>query len=230
MNFYLSAIFCFGVSFLNAQPVEPVQLETEFSVVEIDRNFDRKYRAALRRLQRVYPLALHAKSFISDFEEDIEKVDSRRKKKKLTKEAQEALKDQFLFSIKDLYIKEGKLLMKLIHRETGMTAKEIIKSYRGGMRSAVYSGMAKIWEQDLDSKYEPFGEDWITELVINDIIAGRVEFNWDLAPLSKEEYKVQHEEYKKRQKEYRKKKREIRRKKRREKRKRKSATVEDNGA
>ena len=189
MKYSLILIFCFLAKINFGQKVEPIQLEANLNAVEVDLNFNRKYKAALRRLRRVYPMALQAKYFMVEFEKDVENANTRRKKKKLGNKAHSQLKDEFLYSIKDLYTKEGLLLMKLIHRETGMTVQEIIKTYKNGFQSSLYANLGKIWEQDLDAKYDPYGEDWIVELVIKDIIAKRVEFDWETNPLTRSDYK-----------------------------------------
>jgi hypothetical protein len=204
----LSLIPFFGIS----QAYTPVMLEQNIPEMRADVNFNLHYAQALSRLRRVYPLALSAKAYVVEFDGDLEKMEKNRKRRKYGKQAHRTLKDQFIWDIKDLYISEGILLMKLIHRETGMTVSEIISKYRGNFHSSMYEGIGKIWEQNLDVKYEPTGEDWIVELVINDIIKKRVAFDWDLVPLDKTKYKENIKEYRQDKREFRKVKRQSNRK------------------
>lgn len=177
------------------QATEPVVLYNELPEMKADKDFRKKYNQALRRLRRVYPLALQAKALLLEFDGDLAEMEKKRQKKKYGKEASKTLKDQFTYDIKDLYIEEGILLMKLIHRETGLTVSEVISKYRGNLQANLYEGMGKIWDQDLDVKYDPVGEDWIYEVVINDIIHKRVAFNWDVKPIDKATYKQGMKDY-----------------------------------
>jgi hypothetical protein len=204
MRLLILFTFCLSSQLLIAQAVAPVQLYQEIREMHVEKNFDIKYQNALNQLKRVYPLALQAKSYLLEFENDLADIEKKRKKKQYGKDAHKTLKEEFLYDIRDLYIGEGIMLMKLVHRETGTTVSEIVSKYRGKLHANIYEGIGKIWEQDLDVQYDPYGEDWITEMVIQDIIAKRIDFNWDVKPLNKEEFKVSQKAYKKRYKEYKK--------------------------
>lgn len=204
-------IFCLSAKHMLAQAVAPVELYQEIREMHVDKNFDSKYQNALNKLRRVYPLALQAKSYLLEFENDLESIDKKRKRKQYSKDAHKTLKEEFIYDIRDLYLSEGIMLMKLVHRETGTTVSEIISKYRGKLHANIYEGMGKIWDQDLNIEYDPYGEDWITEVVIQDIIAKRIDFEWEVKPLNKEEFKESQKEYKKKYKEYKKIKRKTKR-------------------
>jgi len=108
--------------------------------------------------------------------------------------------------------------MKLVHRETGQTVTDIVSKYRGQIQANLYEEMGKIWEQDLGVEYDPYGDDWITEIVILDIIKKRVPFDWELKPLDKETFKENQKAYRKTKKIYRKKERKYKKVKRQTKR------------
>ena len=116
--------------------------------------------------------------------------------------------------------------MKLVYRETGMTVNEIIKKYRGGVQNTIYTGMAKLWGQDLNATYDPNGEDWITEVVINDIETGKISFDKEMKKLDKAGYKESMIEYrqdvketKARMKTYKKEKKKVEKEKKKSKKK-----------
>lgn len=186
------------------------------SPVEIvDADFKAKYLRMVAKMRRIYPMALHAKSLFDTYEKDIRELDKKKQIKKYGKSAQDKLVEDFEYLIKDMYISDGKLLVKLIHRETGITLYEILKKYRGGLQATWYQGVGKLFEQDLKSTYNPDKEDWLTERIVKEIKSGKhklIPFN----PLSKEQFKAK----KKKQKERRKKA--IQAKKEREKAKKKS--------
>lgn len=204
MKQFVALIFSFIAYVALSQATEPIVLQQDLKEVHVDKDFDRKYQSALRKLRRVYPLALQAKVLIVQYDGDMQELEKNRQKRKYGKKAQKSLKDEFLYDIKDLYIDEGILLMKLIHRETGMTVSDIITSYRGKLHANLYEGMGKIWDQDLEAKYDPDGEDWIVEVVINDIIHKRVAFDWDIQPIDKTQYKENMKDYRQSRKEFKK--------------------------
>jgi hypothetical protein len=85
--------------------------------------------------------------------------------------------------------------MKLIHRETGLTAEEIIQKYRGKIRAELFDQLGKIWDQDLNVKYDPTGVDELTERIIQDIEDDTVSFQKEAKVVTKEEYKQGMKEY-----------------------------------
>lgn len=193
---FFSTILVFLSTDSRAQVADSTKIkQQEIPEIRAEKDYNKKYRTALRRVRRVYPLALYAAQQIKELDNELAQVDSRRKKKKIAKVANKELKTDFQYVVRDLYIEEGKLLMKLIHRETGMTVAQIIKKYRGGFRSELQDNLGKIWEQDLDAKYDPKGEDWIVERVILDIQANTVPFEPEAKKLTKEEFKDKQKQY-----------------------------------
>lgn len=210
-----------GIMF--CQETASVTKEQEIAEMHVDKNFDSKYKRQLRLLKRTYPMALKAKSLIDEYEADLAEISKKRLQKKYGRNAHSDLKDEFVYNIRDLYTSEGDLLMKLVYRETGMTVNEIIKKYRGGIQNSIYTGMAKLWGHDLNSTYDAYGDDWITEVVINDIETGKISFDREMKRLDKDGYKDSMTEYRQEAKKSRKKmkawKKNIKRKKKKEKRK-----------
>ena len=188
-------------AFLQSQDTITVyQLEE----VKIHKHYVQRYNTELARVRKIYPYALHAAELLEQFDSELSGIDSKRKQKKYGKQAHNVLKDDYTYLIRDLYTSEGVLLMKLIHRETGLTASEIIKKYRGKMRSEIYDQLGKIWSQDMDIKYDPTGKDWLTEQIILEIQDESVPFENNAKIVTKEEYKTNMKQYRADKKEYRK--------------------------
>jgi hypothetical protein len=177
-------------------------------MVEItDPDFHKKYTRMVYKMKRIYPLAIHAKELFAAYEKDIAALDKKRQIKKYGKTAQEKLMEDFEYIIRDMYVSDGQLLIKLIHRETEMTVYDIIKKYRGGMHAAWYQGVGKFFEQNLKTTYAPEKEDWLIEYVAKEIEAGKHK----LVPFSlmtKEEYKAKKSKQKELQKELKRKNKE----------------------
>jgi hypothetical protein len=164
---------------------------------DLPANFNSQYKNALRRVRRVYPLALEAARVIDSLDREMENINKSRKERKLMRETHNSLKHDFKYLLKDLYVSEGIVLTKLIHRETGMTVSEIISKYKSGFQSSLYTGLAGWFEQDLDVKYLPDTDDFVIECVIQDIKNGKVDFDPTFDIIDKEEHKVNQKEYRK---------------------------------
>ncbi len=218
----LSAISMMATFLVSGQEL-PKENESEdtfmmhLTIPEIytSKTFQAEYNRELEKIRRVYPMALRAKAILNEYEAELAKIEKKGKQKKYSKETHNDLKDQFTYSIRDLYVSEGNLLMQLVHRETNMTVGEIIKKYQGGLQSTIYSGIGNVFEQDLNAKYDPKGKNKITEIVISDILNGYVSFNPEMDVLTKAEFKKTQEEYRAKRKESKKKYRIIKHDKRR---------------
>jgi hypothetical protein len=190
----------------------------------------KKYNRFKRIIVKVYPYALHAADVIDEIDQNAESINRRRKKNKFYRQSYHDLKEEFKYFILDLYTSEGQMLMKLIHRETGMTVYDISNKYRGRQKAEMFNLMAKIWDQDLHVKFEPdSGDDKIAETVIQDIQSGLIEFNDEIVTIDKPAYKEKkadakkaRKKAKKRRKVYLKKKKKREREKKKQERKKKS--------
>jgi hypothetical protein len=172
----------------------------------------------LRRVRKVYPLALHAAKVIDSLERELENVDKSRKEKKIARQTHKELKDDFKFLLKELYVSEGVVLTKLIYRETGMTAEEIIAKFKGEAQAKLYTGMASMFDQKLDATYDPNHEDFVLECVVQDIIAGKVDFDPTFETVDRDHFRADRKAYKERVRASKKAQRERERKERRAKR------------
>jgi hypothetical protein len=189
---FLYATLFFSVGLSQDNRDEKVK---HFKEIVLRKDFKSLYEKQLRRVRRVYPLALEAAKLIEKLDEELENQENNRSKRKTIKKYNREIKSEYLFVIKDLYVEEGKLLMKLIYRETGMTVEEILSKYKNRLSSEVYSQLGKIWNQKLDAKYDPQGEDIITEIVLTDIKNNVVTFDPTPRHLTKEEFKEEKKEY-----------------------------------
>jgi hypothetical protein len=185
---------------------------------DLPRNYKFQYKYALKRVRKVYPLALHAARVLDSLDREVEKTDKNRKQKKIARKTHRDLKDDFKFLLKELYVSEGKVLTKLIYRETGRTVKEIIAEYKGDAQAGVYSGMASLFDQNLEATYDANGDDFVLECVIQDIKSGKVDFDSTFVTVDREHFRDDRKAYKKRIREGRKGARQDKREARREKR------------
>ncbi|MDX1653400.1 MAG: DUF4294 domain-containing protein [Brumimicrobium sp.] len=199
-----------------------LQIYEEFKV---PKNFRAEYLRTLEKVKKVYPLALHAAKVVDSLDTELEKTDKARQEKKIARQTHRELKDDFKFLLKELYVSEGVILTKLIYRETGMTVEEIIAKYKGDAEAKLYTGVAGMFGQDLNSTYDPENEDFIIECVIRDILSGKVEFEPNFEIVDRAHYRADRKEYKERVREYRKKQRELKKKERKAERSKEQLTA-----
>ena len=128
----------------------------------------KKYILLRRRVLKVYPYAQLASERFTTLKERLDQMDKRRQKKRYTKRIEKYLEGEFSEELKKLTRKEGQILVKLIHREMGITPHTFVKTYRNGLRATVYQFTAKLFEIDLKTEFNPseVQEDmWIEDIL-----------------------------------------------------------------
>lgn len=125
----------------------------------------REYQRMIRAVKKVYPLALEAARRMEDVDVDLSEL-RRRDKKQYTSAMEEALKKEITPMLLKMTRYEGKILLKLIDRETDYTVYNIIKDYRSGFTAGFYQMLAKMFGNNLKLQYDPDGEDEMLEQIV----------------------------------------------------------------
>jgi hypothetical protein len=134
----------------------------------------RKYERLVNNLKRVYPYALIVRNRLSKVDEDIKHINGEKERKAYLKSVEKKVFAEYEGDIRDLTITQGRLLIKLIDRETQNTSYTLIKEYRGKLAAAFWQGIARIFGTNLKEEYDPYGEDALIESIIVDIEAGNL--------------------------------------------------------
>ena len=92
------------------------------------------------------------------------------------KKREQELKEEFTDVIKTMTVTQGRVLVKLIDRETGESTYDIIKEMRGGFKAFIYQGIAKFYDGDLKERYNPKenAEDEMIERIVQLIEEGKL--------------------------------------------------------
>ena len=127
-----------------------------------------QYLILKRRVLKVYPYAVLAKIKLNSIHLGLDTINKRRHKKRYTKKVTKWVKEEYTDRLKNLTMTEGKILVKLIYRETKTTSYEIVKSYRGRFNAFFWQTMAKLWDNNLKTEYDPVNirEDMLIEHII----------------------------------------------------------------
>ena len=112
------------------------------------------YRLRQRTL-KVYPYAYLASERLTELNKRLANIKRKRARKRYTKKIERYLEGEFKEELKKLTRSEGRILIKLIHRETGATAHELIKKLRNGWRAFIYHTTAKLFDINLKTEFNP---------------------------------------------------------------------------
>ena len=126
------------------------------------------YFVLKRKVLKVYPYAKMASERLAKLNHRLDKIKSKRKKKKYTKMLEKFLQEELTAELRKLTRTEGQILVKLIYRETGITAFSLVRELRNGFRAFTYNTIAKVFKISLKEEYDPLNVR--EDLFIEDIL------------------------------------------------------------
>lgn len=132
----------------------------------------RNYQRMVRAVKKVYPLAVEAAKRMENLDQELAKLEKRKDRKAYTKAIEDALKEEISPMLWKMTRYEGKILLKLIDRETNHTVFGIIKDFRSGFTAGFYQALAKLFGNNLKLEYDPEGEDEMLEYIVKYYKAG----------------------------------------------------------
>ncbi len=126
----------------------------------------RQWERLVRNVKRAYPYAKLAGIKFNEYNQKIINVKSEKVQKEMMKQAENEIQAQFGNELKDLTITQGKILLKLIDRQTNNCSYDIVKDFRGNFRAFFYQGFARLFGYNLKVKYDPLGADADIERIV----------------------------------------------------------------
>lgn len=133
-----------------------------------------KYERMVYNLKKVYPYALVVRARLAEINKELEKIPEEKLRKKYLRQVEKDIFGEYEDDVRDMTITQGKLLIKLIDRETMNTSYELIRQYRGSFSAAFWQSIARIFGTNLKEKYDPFGEDAVMEIILHEIESGNI--------------------------------------------------------
>lgn len=134
----------------------------------------RRYRKLIRDVKRAYPYAKYAKTKLDEMETKFQSLETDKEKEKYVKTVEKQLTNDFGNELKKLTITQGRILLKLIDRETGNTSYELLKYLRGTVSAVFWQTIARLFGSDLKAEYDPLGEDVLIERIVRMIETGQI--------------------------------------------------------
>ena len=126
----------------------------------------RRYRRLVDAVKKVYPIAKIARAKMADMEKVLCSLPTKKEQKAYIKGVYNEIKEEYTPVLKRMTRTQGKVLLKLIDRETEYTAYEVLREFRGGFIAGFWQGVSKIFGQNLKDEYDREGEDRIIEQIV----------------------------------------------------------------
>ena len=133
-----------------------------------------EYNRLVYNVKKVLPWAKLAKLTIIETVEVLDQLPDKRSRNAHIKEVERGLKAQYGPALKKLTRSQGRLLIKLVNRECNQTGYAIAKAFIGPFKANLYQGIAVLFGNSLNKKYDPDGDDRYTERVVRMVEAGLI--------------------------------------------------------
>jgi hypothetical protein len=144
--------------------LDEVDVVTNF-IFSSPRQYER-WTAIKYHVKKVYPYAIIASVKLKEYDRVLSAIRDERLKKKYLNLCEKELRAQFEGQLRDLSITQGRILMKLIHRECGKTTYKIVKELRGSFEAAMWQAIARLFGNNMKVEYDPKEEDLMIEKAV----------------------------------------------------------------
>lgn len=116
-----------------------------------------------------YPYAIKASAIMNEINAKLEHVTNKKQRKAIIRAREKELKKEFGDKLTQLSVYQGRVLMKLIYRQTGNNCYEIIEEYKGDVSAGFWQTVALVCGSSLRQKYDPQGADKPMESIVVDV-------------------------------------------------------------
>ena len=134
----------------------------------------RRYERLIRNIKKVYPIARYANERMLQLEAELARIPTKREREQHVKAVEKELIKTYTPILKRMSISQGRILIKLIDRQTGSTSYALLKEFRGSISAAFWQTIARIFGSNLKDHYDAEGEDRIIEMIIKMYEAGEL--------------------------------------------------------
>lgn len=126
----------------------------------------RKYERLIRNVKKAYPYAKIAGEKLAEVNDIMLTLKTEKERKEYIKQVETELLDEFQEELKDLTITQGKILIKLIDRETGDTSYELVEELRGKFSAIFWQALARLFGSNLKTEFDADGEDHLINQIV----------------------------------------------------------------
>lgn len=133
-----------------------------------------QYYKLVRDVKKVLPIANEVNRAIIETYEYLQTLPDEKARQKHLKAVEKSIKEQYTPRMKKLTFAQGKLLIKLVDRQTNSTGYELVKAFLGPFRAGFYQAFAALFGASLKKQYDPTGNDALTERVVLLVESGQL--------------------------------------------------------
>ena len=133
-----------------------------------------EYYKLVRNVKKVYPIAREINQTIIETYEYLQTLPNEKARQRHIKRVEKGLKEQYTPRMKKLSFAQGKLLIKLVDRQSHQSSYELVKAFMGPFKAGFYQTFAALFGASLKKQYDPEGEDKLTERVIVLVESGQL--------------------------------------------------------
>ena len=152
---------------IEAKTLQPLLLRSWLTEAQMSANA--KWTRLRNAIYVTYPYAKRAGGVMNNLNAQLINITDKDARKKCIQSKEKELKKEFTDPLTNLSIYQGKVLMKLINRETGNNCYEIIKEYKGGLTARLYQTVAFFFSSDLKQPYDKNGDDLEMEKIVQEV-------------------------------------------------------------
>jgi hypothetical protein len=134
----------------------------------------REYTLLELKVKKVYPIAKVAAIKLAEYNRVYSSFKTERERRRYVKGVEKELFKEYEEELRTMRVSEGRILIKLLDRETGNSSFEIIKEFKGGFSAFFWQSVAKLFGHDLKAQYDPVMEDRLIEYIILQIDLGLI--------------------------------------------------------
>jgi hypothetical protein len=152
-HIFLRPVYCFS--------------KPKFKNAKEEKDYYHQYAKMKYNLKKVYPYAQVVRQKLREMDAEFMRLETKKEQKIYLDKVEKELFKEFEKPLRKLTISQGKMLIKLIDRETGKTGYQIIKELRGGFSAFFWQTIAILFDSSLKAQIEADGNDKIlNELII----------------------------------------------------------------
>ena len=133
---------------------------------------EQQYWRMVMRVKKVLPYAKEAAILLRKYELEVPANAKGKDRRVYVRRAEEELMNKYGPILKKMSINDGRILIKLIDRETHKASYELIQELKGGVPAVFWQGVARVFGNNLKTKYDPYGEDRQMEIIVQYIEMG----------------------------------------------------------
>ncbi len=192
----LSVLFCLAITGLTAQNISTLKRDTLLRSVVINgdtmahielrevpilpiktfknRSMERQYWRLVYNIKKVLPYSKIIASTVTQVDFQMNALTTEKLKRKFVKSVEDSLWKKYEADMREMTITQGKLLFKLVDRQTSNSSYFWIESFRGSFSAFFWQGVARLFGTSLKSKYDPKGEDALIEQIVTYIERGYI--------------------------------------------------------